>query len=137
MVDHKLKLTSGLNLILGGNGWGLMLLLRFLANVVGSKRRRSEILKLIKSRLKKSVSPEAAACLDLLTKVNVNLLNEGDLSKAKTNVALGALNAEADGGNVESTAPYAGLTLQGFSIHGRQNGERPHLNWWDRWSSTN
>jgi hypothetical protein len=135
VVDGKLKLSSGINLILGGNAWGLMLF----AELPRERRRIEEearqILKLIKSRLSKGLSKEAAQCLAALEKINVNLLNETDLSKAKTNVALGALNANSQGRDTGKTSPYGGITLRDFSVHNRKplGKKSPDIHWWERW----
>jgi hypothetical protein len=137
VVDNKLKLSSGINLILGGNGWGLMLFAELPRQRRRIEEEAKEILKLLKSRLSKGLSKDAADCLAALEKVSVNLLNESDLSKAKTNVALGALNADPQARGTGKTAPYGGITLRDFRMHDRKpigNKKSPDLNWWDRWS---
>lgn len=136
IVDHKLKLTSGINLILGGNGWGLLLFAELPRQRTRIEEEAHEILKLLKSRLAKNLPPDSAACLAGVEKINVNLLNETDLSKAKTNVALGALNADRTRRDTAKTSPYTGITFRDFRIHGREpigNGNSRDLAWWARW----
>ena len=136
IVDNKLKLTSGINLILGGNGWGLLVFAELPRHRARLEEEAREILKLLKHRLSKDLSPEMADCLAAVEKINVNLLNENDLSKAKTNVALGALNSDKTRRSTEKTAPYTGITFRDFRVHGKEpigNGKWRDLHWWSRW----
>ena len=74
---------------------------------------------------------EERQCLDALEIFSIELLNEDDLSKAKTNVAIGALNADPDGNSQrKNTTPYAGVTIRELKI----NDFNPAtIRWCDRW----
>ena len=65
---------------------------------------------------------------------NLVLLNEDNLSKAKTNVALGALNADRvrGVGDRSTTMPYTGITLEDLQL----SGANPQtIRWCERWGS--
>ncbi len=136
IVDNKLKLTSGINLILGGNGWGLLVFAELPRQRSRLEEEAREILKLLKTRLSGDLPKEMSECLAAVEKINVNLLNENDLSKAKTNVALGALNSDKTRRDTDKTAPYTGITFRDFRVHGKEpigNGKSRDLHWWSRW----
>ena len=131
VVENKIKLTNGIKLILGGNGWGLLLFAEFPRSTDKLEAEAREILKLLKRHLADSVHGEEKDCLDALHIFNIELLNEDDLSKAKTNVAVGALNADPDGaGARKRTAPYTGVTIHDLKI----NDFNPQaVRWCERW----
>ena len=165
----------GIKLILGGNGWGLMMF-------AGFERKKSELLKeaklilqLLKQHLlsapteekhplppseqtshrdfissvtekepplplsHKSIGQESANSLpaeerrfiEPLEVSDVELLNESDLSGAKTAVALGALNLDAGGqSDKEQARPFAGITIGGLHIN---QSEPITVRWFERW----
>jgi hypothetical protein len=131
-VDQKLKPASGINLILGGNGWGLMLFGEY-ERVSGQLEEEAKrILGLLKKQLADVATETEREYLDALKIYNLILLNEENLSKAKTNVALGALNA-ARGRNSKdraSTMPYTGFTLDGMEMSGSPAST---IRWCERW----
>jgi hypothetical protein len=132
VVDQKIKLSSGINLILGGNGWGLMLFGEFERASNRMQEEAQAILRTLKAQLLEHVTDEELPYLEALKIASLILLNEENLSKAKTNVALGALNAErvrrvADR---SATMPYTGVTLEGLQL----SGSSPEtIRWCDRW----
>lgn len=134
VVDQKIKLSSGLNLILGGNGWGLMLFAEFPRVSDRLKEEAQTILKTLKTQLAEHVTAEERELLDVLKVSSLMLLNEENLSKAKTNVALGALNADRVRGLGErsATMPYTGVTLADLQL----SGANPQtIRWCERWGS--
>ncbi|HZH30736.1 MAG TPA: hypothetical protein VEY11_08225 [Pyrinomonadaceae bacterium] len=130
-VSQKVTLINGIKLILGGNAWGLMLFAEFPRSTEKLQEEAREILKLIKRQLADTVYGDERECLDALEISNIELLNEDDLSKAKTSVALGALNAGSDAGSHrKDTTPYAGVTIRELKI----NDFNPAtIRWCDRW----
>jgi hypothetical protein len=133
-VDHRIKLSSGINLILGGNGWGLMLFAEFPRTSVRLRDEAQAILKSLKTQLAEHTTPEERGYLDGLKISNLTLLNEDNLSKAKTNVALGALNADRvrGVGDRSTTMPYTGVTLEDLQL----SGANPQtIRWCERWGS--
>ncbi|HEX8457766.1 MAG TPA: hypothetical protein VF656_10755 [Pyrinomonadaceae bacterium] len=131
VVERKLKLTSGLKLVLGGNGWGLMVF----ADMPRSAKRLSEeatqILNLIKRELSPTLQEDERECLEMLKIFSLELLNEADLSKAKTDVALGALNANPVRQNGDQSAtPYTGITLNKLQLN---NFDALTHRWCERW----
>jgi hypothetical protein len=152
VVDQKLTskiLTSGINLILSGNGWGLMVFGEFHRKKEKLKEEVQHILTLLKHQLLKEHSQEEdseklqleRACLENLKISVVDLLNEGNLSKAKTDVSVGALldrgqkqtHKDADNG----THPYAGITMNGIRVTvtgaGNSASEPFAVRWCERW----
>lgn len=134
VVDQKIKLSSGINLILGGNGWGLMLFGEFPREGIRFKEEAQAILKTLKAQLGEHVTVEEREYLDALKVSSLMLLNEENLSKAKTNVALGALNADRvrGMGDRSTTMPYTGVTLVDLQLSGA-NPET--IRWCERWGS--
>lgn len=133
-VDHRIKLSSGINLILGGNGWGLMLFAEFARDSARLREEAQTILKSLKTQLAQHTTPEEREYLDGLKISNLVLLNEDNLSKAKTNVALGALNADRvrGVGDRSTTMPYTGITLEDLQL----SGANPQtIRWCERWGS--
>jgi hypothetical protein len=132
VVDQKIKLSSGINLILGGNGWGLMLFAEFARISDRLKEEAQAILKTLKKQLAEHTTPEERQYLEALKISSLVLLNEENLSKAKTNVALGALNANriSGAGDRSTTMPYTGITLEELQL----SGASPEtIRWSDRW----
>jgi hypothetical protein len=135
VVDQKIKLSSGINLILGGNGWGLMLFGEFERMSDRLKEEAQTILKTLKAQLLDHVTEEERSYLEALKIASLILLNEENLSKAKTNVALGALNADRVRGAGErgATMPYTGVTLEDLQLSGSSPAT---IRWCDRWGVT-
>jgi hypothetical protein len=133
-VDQKLKPASGINLILGGNGWGLMLFGEFERVSGHLEEEARRLLKLLKEKLAAVATDAEREYLDALKIYNLILLNEDNLSKAKTNVALGALNAARGRTSRDraSTLPYAGLTLEGLEVSGSLPAT---IRWCERWGA--
>lgn len=157
VVSEKLKLSSGVNLILSGNGWGLLLF----ADVSRRSNRLSSeaelVLDLLKRSLATSLDDEQRKCLEALKISQVWLLNRENLSVAKTSVALGALSEiprdSESNGSAASTAtgvpeaiqlsgempakndnvrrnPFAGVSIENLSI----NQAPPQtIRWYERW----
>ncbi len=132
VVEDKIRLTNGIKLILGGNAWGLMLFAEFPRSTEILKEEAEQILNLLKRQLADSAHGEEKECLDALQIFNIELLNEQDLSKAKTSVAVGALNADPDASSRrKNTTPFAGVTIRELKI----NDFNPDtIRWCDRWS---
>jgi hypothetical protein len=141
-------LSSGIKLILSGNGWGLMLYAEFRRSKAKLKDEAQQILELLKERLLKSYDEEINEadenirkelererdCLANLKITDIDLLNERNLSKAKTDVTVGALTSivrQRTQGGVERATPYAGVTLRRVTINGRH---QVAIRWRDRWS---
>jgi hypothetical protein len=131
VIDQKIMLSNGIHLILGGNGWGLLLFAELQRKSSVLLREAKDILNLLKERLSAVVAEEEKPFLDKIHLESVDLLNEESLSKAKTSVALGALFEGSKNAAVADTAPYAGITFRDFQI----NGSDPKtVRWCDRWS---
>ncbi|HEX5702263.1 MAG TPA: hypothetical protein VFX97_03490 [Pyrinomonadaceae bacterium] len=133
-VEQKLKPSSGINLILGGNGWGLMLFGEFKRLGGHLEKEAKRILNLLKEKLAAVVTEEEREYLEALKIYNLILLNEENLSKAKTNVALGALNAARTRASRDgaSATPYAGFTLEGLELSGSPPAT---IRWCERWGT--
>ncbi|HEY0724557.1 MAG TPA: hypothetical protein VGD41_11315, partial [Pyrinomonadaceae bacterium] len=131
-VDHRIKLSSGISLILGGNGWGLMMFAEFERDSSRLREEAEAILKTLKGNLVGQATAEERPYLEALRISNLILLNEDNLSKAKTNVALGALNADTGrrNGDRSATMPYTGITLEDLSLS-RANPRT--IRWCERW----
>jgi hypothetical protein len=131
VIDQKLMLSNGINLILGGNGWGLLLFAELPRKSSVLLREAKDILNLLKEKLVDKVSEEERPFLDKIYIESVDLLNESSLSHAKTSVALGALFDGSKNTSVSDTAPFTGITIPDLEI----NGSDPKtLRWCDRWS---
>lgn len=133
-VDAKLKLDEGIKLILGGNAWGLLLFAELPRRRAKLEEEASAILRLLKETLRDAVPADERPYIESLSIAAVELLNETDLSKAKTDVAVGAINASEDRragrGNGDEAVPYTGITIKNLSVN-----DRPPINvrWRDRW----
>ncbi|MFN0141501.1 MAG: hypothetical protein ACKVQW_15625 [Pyrinomonadaceae bacterium] len=131
VIDQKIVLNNGLNLILGGNGWGLLLFAELQRKSSVLMRESKEILALLKERLSKTLTDEEKPFLDKIYIESVDLLNQDSLSSAKTSVALGALFDGSKNTAVADTSAYAGMTIKDMEI----NGSAPKtIRWCDRWS---
>ena len=130
-VSHKLNLSNGIKLILGGNGWGLLLFAEWKRSAQVLQNEANNILQLIKQNLLESGTEEEKTYLENTHLSGLALLNEQNLSDAKNSVARGALQAVDDGKIPEHTEPYAGINIEGLEI----NNSKPHtIRWSDRWS---
>ncbi len=131
-VDGKLKLASGINLVLSGNGWGLMLFADMSRKSDALRKDASHVLDLLKRELAPTLAEEERPYLDALKIYSVKLLNSENLSMAKTSVALGALhkNIATQNGEAESTTPYAGITVNNLSVN---NAPAATVRWCERW----
>lgn len=131
VINQKLTLSNGINLILGGNGWGLLLFAELPRKSSVLLREAKDILNLLKEKLVDRVSEEERSLLDKIYIESVDLLNETSLSNAKTSVALGALYDGSKNTSVSDTAPFTGINVPDLEI----NGSDPKtLRWCDRWS---
>lgn len=146
VVKYNMTLPGGLSLILGGNGWGLLMFAEWRRSNGDLQKEANDLLKLVVEYLEKDLPPEKKKLLNDLNVTSVVLLNEVKLSSAKNSVALGALNAHynssarsqnSQNGSSEETeieqetTPFAGVTIPDLSI----NRAKPTtLNWYDRWS---
>lgn len=136
-VERRLgreQLPHGIHLVLGGNAWGLLLFADFERSGQALLTEAETLLDRLKARAS-GLPPEAAACLHDLHIHDVTLLNEGDISRAKTNVPIGALSVAGNQHRGRRTAPFTGLNLaqvvlsDGLHDYGPQS-----VNWFDRWS---
>lgn len=130
-VDNKLKLSSGLNLVLSGNGWGLMLFADMSRRGNALRQEATNVLELMKRELLPTLDEAERAYLEPLKVFNLELLNSDNLSKAKTSVAKGALvTPHANGNDTNNTTPYAGIDVENLQI----NDAAPmHYRWHERW----
>ncbi len=75
-VDHRIKLSSGINLILGGNGWGLMLFAEFPRASARLKEEAQAILKSLQTQLAEHTTPEEREYLNALKISNLSCLTK-------------------------------------------------------------
>jgi hypothetical protein len=130
-VDNKVTPEDGIKLILGGNAWGLMLFAEFRRDNRKLKEEAHQILQLLKKQLIESLPDDERPILQGLEVFGVELLNETNLSKAKTDVAVGALNADHDRrSDTEETLPYSGITIKNLRVN---KFEPTTIRWRDRW----
>jgi hypothetical protein len=126
-VDHEIKPSSGINLILGGNAWGLMLFAEWSRSKDKVQEEAQKILALLQDKLSQSVSESESQYLRSLSIYSVELLNQKTLSRAKIGVAIGALGAKSSG---RSRTHYAGMTVNNLKL----NDFKPTtVRWCDRW----
>jgi hypothetical protein len=129
------QLPHGIHLVLGGNAWGLLLFADFERSGQALLAEAETLLDRIKTRASGSLLPEAAACLHDLHIHDVTLLNEGDISRAKTNVPIGALSVATSQNLGRRTAPFTGVNLAQVVLgDGAQEYGPQSVNWFDRWS---
>jgi hypothetical protein len=131
-VAHKLPLHNGLRLVLAGNCWGLLMFAGYERSRQLITGEAKALLSLIKQKVKPLLSDEEQAYLELEVK-DVFLLSEEDLSKAKTSVARGAIDASAQDTNVVDKAPYTGVNIPQLQIGQADN--KVNWRWCDRWSA--
>lgn len=139
VVERRLgrdQLPHGIHLVLGGNAWGLLLFADFERSGQALLEEAEAILERLKGRARSSgMLPEDAACLHDLHIHDVTLLNEGDISRAKTNVPIGALSVATAQTVGRRTAPFAGVNLTQVILSDGAHEYGPQtLNWFDRWS---
>ncbi len=129
------ELPYGIQLVLGGNAWGLLLFADFERSGTALHAEAEALLTRIKQRGAAGLSPEAKSCLDGLHIHDVALLNEGDISRAKTNVPIGALAVSAAQTVSRRVAPFAGVSLPEVVVSdgAAESPARP-VRWFNRWS---
>lgn len=148
VAEKKLSLAVGLKLILSGNGWGLMVFGELTRKGSDFKSRCQQILEdlidaiergyeiIDKAESEKETESGELDCLKRLKIASVVLLNQTNLSEAKTAVAAGALSKIADEDarkeENENTKPYIGLTFPGVSING---SNKVSFRWCQRWEA--
>jgi hypothetical protein len=146
VADMKLPgqvLTSGIKLILSGNGWGLMAFAEFRRLKKGLKAEAQQILQMLMDRLLRGYNGVKGeqeklerTCIEALKVFDVDLLNETNLSKAKTDVSVGALTnlsqKQSQMSDGEGTEPYSGITLPSVRIN---DSEPVRLRWCERWGA--
>jgi hypothetical protein len=123
---------AGIKLIMGGNAWGLMMFAELKRKSVELRAEGENILALLKKNLESSITEEQFRVVDGLKIAGVELLNEDDLSKAKTAVALGALMKLGTGtlSDKDRARPFAGLTINGLKV---DSFDPMTLHWYERW----
>ncbi len=130
-VAHKLPLTNGIKLVLGGNGWGLLLFAEWKRSSTLLHAEANGILQLLKANLLENATEEEKPFLESVKLSGVALLNERNLSEAKNSVALGALDALETDSVPTNTEPYAGININNLQIN---NAETKTVRWSERWS---
>jgi hypothetical protein len=127
--DPKLS-PSQLYLVLGGNAWGLLMFAGWERSKDTLKPIAEQILAKVKIELLPLYANDAKlkSRLERLSIFDVELLNQNELSQAKTAVATGALKS----GGLRSLvpAPFAGITLNGIKLNDKPSLK---LRWSDRW----
>ena len=130
-VAHKLPLSNGVKLVLGGNGWGLLLFAEWKRSSQLLQNEANGILQLLKKNLMENATEEEKPYLEKIYLSGVALLNERNLSEAKNSVALGALQAVETDAAPSNTEPYAGINIENLKI----NDAAPQtIRWNERWS---
>jgi len=130
-VAHKLTLSNGIKLVLGGNGWGLLLFAEWKRSSQLLHAEANGILQLLKANLLENATEEEKPFLEKVHLMGVALLNERNLSEAKNSVALGALDALETDAVPTNTEPYAGININNLQIN---NAETKTVRWSERWS---
>jgi hypothetical protein len=130
-VAHKLSLSNGIKLVLGGNGWGLLLFAEWKRSSALLQTEANGILQLLKNNLLENATEEEKPYLEKIYLSGVALLNERNLSEAKNSVALGALAAVESDSVPANTEPYAGINITNLQIN---NAEAKTVRWSERWS---
>lgn len=133
-VAYQLRLHNGLRLILAGNCWGLLMFAGFDRSRQLLLGEAKTLLNLIKQQVRPLLREEEQAYLDLEVK-EVVLLGEEDLSKAKTSVARGAIDAVSQDTYVADKAPYTGVNIPQLQIG--QAPQKVDWRWCDRWGKAN
>ncbi|MBA3240543.1 MAG: hypothetical protein H0T60_04880 [Acidobacteria bacterium] len=131
VVHEKLSLASGINLVLSGNGWGLLLFADLSRKSDALRDEATFVLNLLTSQLKQTLAEDERQYLDALKIFEMRLLNKKDLSTAKTSVALGALKKnDAQPNGDEFRRPFSGITVNGLRI---DKSSPIAVRWWERW----
>ncbi len=130
-VSQKIMIHNGIKIILGGNGWGLLLFAEWKRSSTLLQTEANGILQLLKANLREVVTEDELEFLEKVHLSGVELLNETNLSRAKNSVALGALQAIEEIYTLENTEPFAGFTVADFQIDG---GDPRTIRWCERWS---
>lgn len=132
-VDNKLTPKQGIKLIMGGNAWGMMMFAELTRSHVPLREESETILTLLKNQVAEHLPEEQRGYLSDLKIASVDLLNEEDLSKAKTAVALGALLQPETGSSStkESARPYTGVTIKEMQVV--DGLPAATVSWHDRW----
>lgn len=139
-VEQKLspqELTSGIQLILGGNAWGLMMFAEFERSKDQLKDEAETLLDMIKQRIEGETSEKDWAYIRELQVFDVELLNEGDLSRAKTCVPIGAMYAAGHKNQATNTAPFSGISFPHVQINEPEHFDPVEIRWCDRWNEVN
>jgi hypothetical protein len=126
-VDQKIKLSNGINLILGGNAWGLMMFAELPRSKDKVHEEAQKILGLLKDKLASSVAEDELPYLQALNVYSVELLNQKTLSRAKIGVAIGALGARSSD---KSRTRYTGMTVNNLRLN---DFDPATIRWCDRW----
>lgn len=130
-VSHQLDLSNGIKLILGGNGWGLLLFAEWEHSAQVLQNEANHILQLLKKNLLENATEEEKPYLEKIYLSSLALLNERNLSEARNSVALGALHAVKSDAAPENTEPFAGVNIENLEI----NDAAPHtIRWKEGWS---
>ncbi|MEW6733924.1 MAG: rod shape-determining protein, partial [Acidobacteriota bacterium] len=141
VVDNEVIVPNGFRLILSGNGWGLLMFAELRRAAKPLLDEAEDILKRLKKAMLPTLSEEKKPYLEQLRVSGVELLNERDLSNAKTSVAKGALkllprNGGREPGRVQiingNATPYTGITIEQVKIN-KFNPTTVH--WYDRWGT--
>lgn len=131
VVSNRIPLGNGIKLILGGNGWGLLLFAEWKRSSGFLKQEAEYILELIKESLMVSATDDEREMISKIQLSGLHLLNENKLSEAKNRVALGALKATETGGYHSDTEPFSGINLEGLRIN---VAEAKPVSWAEKWS---
>ena len=135
VIEQRLSLPQGIKMILGGNAWGFLLFADLPRSRERLKQESKEILSVLKEHLSTHLSEEEKSLFESLGIFDIQLLNEQDLSAAKTAVAMGALmytetDISASKPMDGSKKPYTGITIRNLRINDLNPIE---LRWCDRW----
>lgn len=131
-TDDDELLVDGFHLILGGNAWGLLMFAEFPRSSDFLKEQADKIVDAIKKVLSDRVDEKDKRRLENLKITRLDLLNEENLTDAKTAAALGALNATTNSGKLAAAiSPYTGLTIPSLRVNKEPNLIR--MDWNERW----
>lgn len=131
----QIKLQDrNINLIFGGNGWGLLLFAGYRRDAGNLKKVAEKVMKKLVEKLSEIVSPEEKKILEKLSINKVDLLNAADLSNAKTSVVRGALKDGESSLLGEENAPYTGMGIAELSLN---ESSLRKVDWCERWSIPN
>ena len=133
---ERIKLhDKSINLIFGGNGWGLLLFAGWQRNAEELQAEAQKVLEKIIPRLLETLTDDKdKEILKKLAIGSVDLLNANNLSKAKTSVARGALNGGDANLLAKESTPYVGMTIAEMSLN---DSSAQSVDWYERWSLPN